>query len=280
LHQPPEILLFVGRFHPLLVHLPIGMLVALAALEVLAFFPRFRNANASAGFLIALSAPLTVAAAVCGWLLSWEGGYNPDLLKLHQWLGIITAAGCVLAAVLFWRKKVVAYRLVLFLTVMVLMAAGHFGGSLTHGSDYLVRYAPGPLKQWLEAGPSGGLTEDISSRPVFAAVILPVLHNKCVSCHGPEKAKGGLRLDSFAAVMAGGENGPVIVSGNAAQSPLVQRLLLPADHDDHMPPAGKPQLTAAEIALLKWWVEVGAPERQTLAELPSPPVDAQMPAVP
>lgn len=238
-------------------------------------FPRFQKANASAGFLISLAAPLTPAAAVCGWLLSWEGGYDAGLLNLHQWLGIATAVGCVLAAVLFWRKKVNAYRLVLFLTVMVLMAAGHFGGSLTHGSDYLGRHAPGPLKKWLGASTTPGqpevATEGLSTQPVFAADILPVLQNKCVNCHGPEKAKGGLRLDSFAAVMAGGDNGPVLVPGDAAKSSFVQRLLLPADHDDHMPPAGKPQLTVAEMALLKWWVETGAPENRTPAGLPPPP---------
>ena len=86
LNQPPDILLFFGHLHPVLVHLPIGMLTLLAVLELAAWFPPFKNANASAGFIIALAAPLAVIAAVCGWLLSLEGGYDETLLAWHKWL--------------------------------------------------------------------------------------------------------------------------------------------------------------------------------------------------
>ncbi len=275
MHQPPEILLFVGRFHPLLVHLPIGMLVALAFLELTARLPRFKNANASAGFLLALVTPLAVISAACGWLLSLGGGYEENLLALHKWLGIGTAAGCGVTAILFQRGKMPPYRVSLFVTVALLLAAGHLGGSLTHGSDYLTRYAPGPLKRLL-----GGDVKKISSTtsakdplqlPVFAGVIAPIFEGKCVGCHGPEKSKGGLRLDSFTAMQKGGEDGAVLKPGDAAQSLLAQRISLPVDDDDHMPPAGKSPLTTNEIALLKWWIQVGAEEKKTVAELhPTP----------
>jgi uncharacterized membrane protein len=275
LHQPPEIFLFVGRFHPLLVHLPIGMLVALAFLELAALMPRFKNANASAGFILAVAAPLAVVTAVCGWLLSLGGGYEENLLAWHKWLGIATAAGCVVTAILFQRGKIPVYRVSLFFTIVLLMVAGHLGGSLTHGSDYLTRYAPWPLKQIL--GLDGGKTlpvisvKDASQLPVFAGVIAPIFESKCISCHGAEKSKGGLRLDSFAAVQKGGEDGVVLKPGDTAQSPLAQRISLPMDNDDHMPPAGKPQLTANEIALLKWWIQAGAVENKIVAELQPPP---------
>jgi uncharacterized membrane protein len=273
LQTQPDILLFAGRFHPLLVHLPIGMLVALAVVELTAWFPRFRNANASAGFLIALAAPLAVVTAVSGWLLSLGGGYDTELLNWHKWLGIVTAAGSVAAAVLFWQKKFNAYRCVLFLTVAALMVAGHLGGSLTHGSDYLGKYAPGPLKKLLGASAANAATfEDINTAPVFVAVIAPILEARCVECHGAAKSKAGLRLDSFAVLMKGSENGAVVQPGDAAKSLLVQQVLLPIDTDDHMPPAGKPQLSAGQIAVLQWWVAAGAPETNNLAEL-QPPLD-------
>lgn len=252
------------------------MLVLLAALEILARFPRFKNASAGAGFILALAAPLAVVAALCGWLLSLEGGYAENLLEWHERLGIGTAAGCVLAAILFQRGKIAAYRGILFITVALLMAAGHLGASLTHGSDYLTHYAPAPLKKLLGLPPekkSSGQASgaDLSKLPVFAGVIAPLFENKCVNCHGPDKSKGGLRLDSFAAVQKGGEDGSVITPGDTVQSPLLQRLQLPAGHDDHMPPAGKPQLTAGEIALLKWWVATGARETDSIADLQPPP---------
>ena len=154
MHQPPEILLFIGRFHPLLVHLPIGMLVALAALEMFAWWPRFKNAAASAGFILVLAVPLALITAVCGWLLSLAGGYDDTLLAWHKWLGTVTAVAAVVTAGFFQRGKLFAYRVSLFITVSLLLAAGHLGGSLTHGSDYLTRYAPSPLKKLLGLSPA------------------------------------------------------------------------------------------------------------------------------
>lgn len=259
----------------MLVHLPIGMLVVLAFLEIAAGAPRFKNANASAGFILALVTPLAVISAFCGWLLSLGGGYEENLLALHKWLGVGTAAGCVVTAIFFHRRKIIAYRVSLFVTVALLMAAGHLGGSLTHGSDYLTRYAPAPWKQ-LMGGDGKKTSPNLSGKdplqlPVFAGVIAPIFESKCVSCHGPEKSKGDLRLDSFVALQKGSADGLVLKPGDVAQSPLVQRALLPLDSDDHMPPAGKPQLTMNEIALVKWWIQGGAVETQTAAELQPPP---------
>ena len=123
LNHPPEIFLFVGRLHPLLVHLPIGMIVVLAMLELAARIPRFKNAAASAGFILAFVTPLAVVTAGCGWLLSLAGGYEEKLLEWHKWLGLATAAGCVVTAILFRCKKTCAYRTSLFATAAVLMAA-------------------------------------------------------------------------------------------------------------------------------------------------------------
>ena len=273
MHHPPEILLFFGRFHVLLVHLPIGMLMALAAMEIAARFTRFKNANASAGFLLALTAPFAVITAVCGWLLSLGGGYAAELLEWHERFGIATAVGCVLAAILFRRGKMAAYRITLFITVAAMTVAGHLGGSLTHGSDYLFRYAPGPLKELLgkRAEPNATNAGKVSQQTnVFSGVIEPLFQDKCVQCHGPEKSKGGLRLDSYSALMAGGDDGPAFDSTAPAQSELLRRITLPQDDDDHMPPGGKPQLTGDEIAALKWWVESGAPETNALSQLLPP----------
>ena len=252
------------------------MLAMLAALEIAAWVPRCKNANASAGFILALATPLAIVTAVCGWLLSLAGGYEVNLLAWHQWLGTGTAAACLVTAVLFQRRKFNAYRASLFVTFALVMAAGHLGGSLTHGSDYLSRYAPWPLKSWLggtapKKSPAVVSAPDLRRLPVFAGVIAPVFSNKCAGCHGLGKSKAGLRLDSFAGVMRGSENGAVVRAGNAAQSLVLQRVLLPADSEDHMPPSGKPPLTAGEIALLKWWLAAGSPENETVAELQPPP---------
>ena len=272
---PSEMLLFLGRFHPLLVHLPLGLILLLATLELLARSRRFPMANANGGLILALTVPLAGLTALCGWLLSLGGGYENHLLQWHQWTGIGTAAVCALAGLFYLLKLKRAYRWVLFASVGVLVVASHFGGSLTHGSDYLVQYAPAPFRRLVRLerkpaqAPATGLLNPLQ-RPAFAGVVQPLFEQKCVSCHGPEKSKGGLRLDSLAGVLKGGENGPAVVAGKPAESQAWKRMRLASDHDDHMPPEGKPQPTPDELAFFEWWLKAGAPAEKRVAELNPP----------
>lgn len=260
-----DLALFFGRFHPVLVHLPIGLLVLLGFLELLARWPRFQTANSNAGLIIALAAPLSALTAALGWLLSQGGGYDARLLQLHMWTGIGTAAVATLAGLLYAAKARGAYRVVLWCGVGLLAVSSHFGGSLTHGRDYLTRYAPETLRNLFKGTKpvvpppvKGEPGAEPSEPPLFTSKIAPILDDKCSACHGAEKSKAGLRVDSFEALMKGGDSGPGVVAGNSAQSEVIKRMSLPIDHDDHMPPDGKPQPTPDEIALLRWWIDSGA----------------------
>ncbi len=299
---PSDLALFVGRLHPALVHLPIGFLAFLALVEFLAIFPRFKQANANAGILLGAAIPAALFAVVCGWVLALGGGYQEQLLRWHRWTGVATAAACLAAGLLYALKLRRAYRWSLVVGVCALVLAGHFGGSLTHGSDYLAHYAPGPLRRWL-GGPTeapssqtaaargGGITRrhqdgvgsaqevrlvPYQDRPAFGTAVQPLLQDRCVSCHGPEKSKAKLRMDSLAGLLAGSENGPVVLPGKSAESVLIKRLLLPLSSDEHMPPEGKPQPSAAEIALLQWWIDAGSPAAKTIGELKPPPTVARL----
>src|SRR5207249_11592497 len=247
---------FFGHLHPLLVHLPIGLIVVLAVLEWLARYPRFRKANASARFILALAVPLAVFTALCGWLLSLGGSYGERLLQWHKWTGIGTAAACVLAGLLYWLDLKRLYRLCLCCTIVVLILASHFGGSLTHGSDYLVRYAPKPLRA-LFGQTQATKVKDIADMDAFADVVQPLLSEDCGSCHGPGKSESQLRLDSLAGLLKGGKSGPVFVAGKSAESALVRRLRLPLHEKEHMPPEGKQQPAPDQITLLQWWIDAG-----------------------
>ncbi|HEV2392958.1 MAG TPA: c-type cytochrome domain-containing protein [Verrucomicrobiae bacterium] len=276
---PPEIVLFLGRLHVLLIHLPIALVLLLATLELLARFPRFRHANANTGLILALAIPAAVFTALCGWMLSLAGGYPAHLLQWHKWTGISTAAIVVVAGVLYRLELKTAFRWCLFISTGALILASHFGGSLTHGSDYLVRYAPRPFRNWLGAGsqvhPAPPAQPPVSTKPpaeaqVFSEVVQPILQKDCVSCHGPSKAKGKLRLDSFAAVLKGGGSGPALVPGKAGNSEMIKRLRLDLGEDDHMPPKDKPQPTSGDITLLAWWIDAGASGDKKVGELKPP----------
>ena len=274
---PSEFSLFVGRLHPLLVHLPIGLIVLLACLEALARSRRFKSAGAGAGIVLALAAPAAIGTAFCGWLLSRGGGYDDHLLQWHKWTGIGTAAVCVLAAVLYRLNLKKPYRWCLFAGTAVLVVTSHFGGSLTHGSDYLVRYAPQPFRSWLGGrAPAAAKAGDPAKASAFAALVQPILNDKCVTCHGPEKSKGSLRLDVYAEALKGGDNGPAFVPGHSAESLLLKRLTLAEEDENHMPPDGKPQPSPEDLALLRWWIEAGASADARAADLKPPPDIARL----
>ena len=91
----------------------------------------------------------------------------------------------------------------------------------------------------------------------FEAKVRPLLVEHCTRCHGPDKQKGGLRLDSAGAVMRGGESGPVVVPGKPDESRLVEAIRYAGDL--RMPPKG--ELSEADVAALVAWVR----ERRRLA---------------
>ena len=97
----------------------------------------------------------------------------------------------------------------------------------------------------------------------FDKDVRPLLQASCVECHGEKKQKAELRLDTKPHAFKGGENGPVIVAGDSAKSPLFKRIST-TDKDEIMPPKGEP-LTKAQIALIQQWIDSGAawPESDT-----------------
>ncbi len=105
----------------------------------------------------------------------------------------------------------------------------------------------------------------------FTSRIVPVLERTCVSCHGSEKQRGGFAAHTYEALVKGGKDaGAGIVPGKPDESSVLVRLLLPLDHDDHMPPEDKPQPTEKDIALLKWWIAQGADAQKKNKELEVP----------
>ena len=94
----------------------------------------------------------------------------------------------------------------------------------------------------------------------FEEEVRPILANRCYECHGPDKKKGGLRLDNLTDFQAGGNSGTVVVAGKPKESMLIDAIHH-TDPDFSMPPEEK--LPAKEIAVLEKWVTLGAPWPQT-----------------
>ena len=273
-HDPSNLLLFLGHFHPLLVHLPIGGLVLLGVLELVSIFTRWKDAAQNSRWILGFVCGTVLVSAACGWMLGHASGYDRHLLDWHRRLGFALCAACLITFLLQQWQRIWSYRIALFATLGLLAVTGHLGGSITHGRGFLTRYGPGPLRALLgeprvreAARPSASFTR----QPVFAGIIEPILQERCVACHRGEKHKADLRLDSLEGLLRGGQDGTVIKPGQAKASLAVQRMLLPLDADDHMPPQDQPQPTAQEIALIEWWINAGAPATEDIHDLQPKP---------
>ena len=88
--------------------------------------------------------------------------------------------------------------------------------------------------------------------------MVPVLEQKCYTCHNPAKAKGKLDLTTKQSILKGGKTGDLIVSGKPLESLLIKRIHLPETDKKHMPPRNKEQLTETETEILYYWIKTGA----------------------
>lgn len=155
--------------------------------------------------------------------------------------------------------------------------AGHHGGNLTHGETYLTDNTPQPFRGWLgmpektEKSTNKAVEkpkiQNINEALVYQDIIQPIFEQKCESCHNANKMKGDLRLDEIDLLKKGGKHGAIFVASNVDESEFIKRILLPESDDDHMPPKGKTQITENELALMKWWIEQGAPFDKKVSQL-------------
>lgn len=277
-----EWLRFIGRLHPIAVHLPIGLLAGVAIAEFVTFFRKPEKVSATRRLLVWVTAIGAAAAAFAGWQLAEEGGYPDDLLFWHRALGITFAAvllfGAVLSLTRAWHSVILRLLFLGFAGVLVTVG-GHLGGSMTHGSSFISVYAPPALAKLLnperEPAVPSPLTDEFApdqsaSIRSDAQLVMEILESRCVECHGSTRQKGRLRLDSPEEVAR------VIVAGNPSRSELFQRIALPHSDAEIMPPTGEP-LTDDEVLSVLRWIRDGAvfdnpatDDPEKLQETPTP----------
>jgi len=246
---------FLGRFHPLAVHLPIGLLLLLPVLEM---GSRFRPALREAAAIVLLcAAACSVGAVVFGMLLAHGGGFTHDAVRGHMWAGLSLTFAVIWCALIrpTWSTGSNAWLYPVSLAGVLLLTAwtGHQGGALTYGKTYLTEFAPAFIKQ-LQPQKKYPPVDPAS---VYAMRIQPIFDSNCLSCHSDSKIKGGLQLDTYAHVMNGGNDGEVISPGHAEKSALFTRISLPSEHPKFMPSEGKP-LATKDIGWIKAWIQQGA----------------------
>ena len=242
-----EVIKYLGNYHILLLHLPIGGFIFTFLLYLLQNFLK-ENYSAPINFGLIFSFGSAIITSILGYILHLEGGYNEALVDRHMWLAIITTI--LIGITLYLHKKNFSKKIILssFLTSQILISVtSHFGGSMTHGVDYLK----------IPEFENKTALVSYDSIHVFNQVITPIFDSKCVKCHNINKSKGDLMLTSVDQIMKGGEYGKIIEVNDSDKSRLYTYLNLPLDDEHHMPPDGNAQPTENEIELIKLWIDNG-----------------------
>lgn len=221
----------LGKSHLLWVHLPIGFIFLALVLTLL------KRKNPEAPYLILLPliwrlATLAAIFAVFSGLLLSENQEGTNLF-FHQYAGIFLTVGLI-SYLIFKNEFLLIFISILFVTTI------HLGASLTHGEDYLFTEKKKVITQLNEV-------------ELYEDAIVPIFKAKCFSCHKPGKSKGDLDLTNYEKI--------------GDKEELVRRTHLPKSHKEFMPANGKAPLSKEQLAILSYWVEIGAPKSKRLAQL-------------
>ncbi|HEY1021522.1 MAG TPA: c-type cytochrome domain-containing protein [Flavisolibacter sp.] len=258
---------FIGRFHPALVHLPIGILLMGILLQWLSASPKYNISSNVIRIVLLIGTASAILSCITGFFLSSSDDYETDLVSWHMWMGIgVAAASLLFLQRILTKRNDSTTKLTSISLFVLIVLTGHFGGSLTHGPDYLTTAFNSDSDTAFVQKPIANIQEAL----VYEDVIKPVLQNRCYTCHSSKKQKGGLRVDEPTLLLQGGKGGEAVLPGKGGESELVKRMLLPLEDEDHMPPKAKPQPKESEIALIHWWIDNGTDFTKKVKDLPQP----------
>lgn len=261
--EVPAWLQVAGRMHPLFLHFPIAVLVLYGLWVIVAPRPKPDDTLPIwADDVLLLGAFTATFTALLGLLLSQETGYEQDAIFWHKWTGIATAF--ISFGWYSLRNRLPSYLLPTKIlaggTIVVLLFAGHLGANITHGEEFLL--APISSDQ-------GTPIVAMDEAMVFAHVVQPIMKEKCMGCHNPQKAKGELIMTTAELLAKGGKDGVLWDTTQADLGLLLQRAHLPLDDKKHMPPRGKVQLTDDEIQVLESWIRRGSSFTAKVMDFPA-----------
>lgn len=254
----PDWVGFTGRLHPVFLHFPL----AISLLSVGLYLGKKKltiQDDRTFTLLFFISAISAAVTGLFGLFLSREGGYDLDILIQHQWFGVGISILTYLLFLSFfhgWRKKWIPT--ISILSILVIIWGSHLGGDLTHGEDFLSFKSSNKMEEIIVS----------DSSIVYTSLVEPILKAKCFTCHNEKKSKGGLVMSSIEKLLKGGENGKLWIPGDPLNSHIVQRLDLPEEDKEHMPPKGKSQVTEKEKQLIEAWILHGADMKKRIMDYP------------
>ncbi len=255
---------WLGKMHPLFLHFPIvlGTLIGIYYLVDKKNSVDEKNVHA----ILVGNAFLSSMVAILGIFLSKQDSYDEQMIFLHQWGGV--AIAFISWALIYLQKSQIFkskynYRVqfsIVYLLVIIIFT--HKGAQLTHGAN-VINFPQKEVANELQAVKA--VTD--SNATLYVKAVAPILQQKCVGCHGADKVKGELLLNTPANILKGGKDGNILSFDKDKESMLFERIHLDITHKKHMPPEGKTQLTTEEVAILSRWIKAGGDFKVKMREL-------------
>tara|TARA_X000000368_G_scaffold372439_1_gene322806 strand:+ start:1730 stop:3082 length:1353 start_codon:yes stop_codon:yes gene_type:complete len=265
-----EAIFFLGRFHPLLVHLPIGFLILAILIEIYSSIFKIRINQRIINFTWFVAFFSSVLTTLLGLLIAETGHYIDENLFMHKVFGLSLTA----ISFISWFLRLSIFSnlfssslktLSNTIIIVLLTLTGHYGGNLTHGETYLVDYAPENIKE-LVVEKNKYVELEVDSVKIYNDLIQPIFNQKCVSCHNKEISRGNLNMDSYSNLLKGGSSGNPINKSDPRKSLLIKRITMPTSELKYMPPDGEP-VSFDEIKTLIWWINNLDKSNENLASL-------------
>ena len=265
-----ETIFFLGRFHPLLVHFPIGFLILAILIEIYCSIFKIRVNKSIINFTWFIAFFSSILTTTLGLLIAETGHYIDENLFMHKVFGLsLTTVSFVswFFRLSFFSNLFSSSFKTLSNTIIVVLLTltGHYGGNLTHGETYLVDYAPENIKE-LVVKKNKHVELEIDSVEIYNDLIQPIFNQKCVSCHNKEIFRGNFNMDSYSNLLKGGSSGNPINKSDPRKSLLIKRITMPTSDLKYMPPDGEP-VSFDEIKTLIWWINNLDKSNDNLASL-------------
>lgn len=259
---------FIGKIHPLLVHLPIGIILLFIFLEFSEVFSNIELPKMLMRLIVFLGAFSGFASLISGYVLSLNGLNDGETLDKHKWIALATIICFIIYGYISHTKNIKNHYKIaglIFLSILI-VSTGHLGGKLTHGESYWDFITDNNTNnQFIKKTEYN--VKNIDEATVFDDLIMVAFQQKCIQCHGLDRQKGKLRLDGKEWLLKGGDDGEIINNNGPANSEILKRIFLDLDEEQHMPPKSKQQLSEEEKSIIEWWVNAGAPFDKKVSEI-------------